>query len=183
MPAPRSEDPSSPSDALPASPEAAPRPPRLRADVRSTGGSSGGCIDEAWPDDGRPACRVIAASVSCSARKPVVTSTSCSSSASRGSGRTSSTDAFDGGRVEQAGLIRVEVDGPARLHGMRSPLFERGIVHERVRRCVQHFVGERGRLGRVARHELQLARMNGGQHLRQARRCPSPLRGSHAATG
>ena len=75
---------------------------------------------------------------------------------------------FDGGRVEQSGLIGVEVDGPARLHGMRSPFFERSIVHVRVRRRVQHFVGERGRLGRVARDELKLARMDGGQHLRQA---------------
>ncbi len=74
---------------------------------------------------------------------------------------------FDRGRVEQPGLISVDVDGPARLHGMRSPFFERSIVHVRIRRCVQHFVGERGRLGRVARDEPKLTRMNGGQHLRQ----------------
>ena len=60
-------------------------------------------------------------------------------------------DACDRRGIERA-HITARRAGPARLHGLRPSLLERGIVHEGVRPGVEDVVAERGGLGRVARH-------------------------------
>ena len=117
-------------------------------------------------------------------RKPAVTSASCSSSASRGSGRTSSMTTLDRARVEDAeSAVRRRIGGAPRHHGLRPPLLERRIVDELVRPRVEDLVRERRGLGRVAGDAPNRSVVDPLQDRRGAPAGPSLLPGNHAPSG
>ncbi len=68
-------------------------------------------------------------------------------------------DLGDGRRIEAADSFG-DLGGQAAAHrdGARAPLFERGVVEERVRVRVEDLVREHRRLGQVTRQRLDLAR-------------------------
>ena len=76
----------------------------------------------------------------------------------------------DCGRIEHAERDRVlVVTGPPRLHRVRAPLFERGVIQERVRPRVDNLVRQQRRLGRIARHAADAALVNARQDLHETR--------------
>ena len=98
-----------------------------------------------------------------------ITSASCSSSASRGSGRSSSrTRAIAAGSSAPRSCADAGSLAAARVDRLRPPLLERRVVQKRVRPGVQNFVRQRRRLGRVARDQTDVAGVNARQDPRQA---------------
>ena len=94
---------------------------------------------------------------------PIVTSVSCSSSASRGSGRTSSrTRSIAAGSSAPRSSLAA-VGRPPRLHRVAAPLFERRVVEERVGLRAEDLVGEDRRLRRVARDRASARRGGSGR--------------------
>ena len=96
-----------------------------------------------------------------------MSSTSCSSSASRGSGRSSSQTRSNRRWVERAELPLPGFAGAPRIHRVRPSLLQRRVVEKRVGPGVQQLVAERRRLGRVARHALNLAAMDAFENARE----------------
>ena len=121
----------------------------------------------AWHGDATRARRGNVRSTSSSSRNPQVSNASWHSSTSRGSGRTSSRTRSIAAASSAPTIAGVA--GPSRLHGLRSSLLERGVVHEGVWPRVEDVVAERGRLGRVARDAGHLAAMDPLEHALQLR--------------
>ena len=85
-------------------------------------------------------------------RNPALTSASCSSSASRGSGHASArTVAIADASSTPSAIGVLVVARSARLDRVRPPLLERRVVQERIRPRVDDLVRERRRLRRIAR--------------------------------
>ena len=65
--------------------------------------------------------------------------------------------ALDRSSVEAAEVVRRRrLARAARLHGLRPPLLERGVVEKCIGPRIDDLVRERGRLGGVARHQTDL---------------------------